>query len=121
MVRILLKGLDWSGGFVAGVGWAKPSTISVQACPRGKMPIEAREVCKCVFQYNSLKIAWDIEYRIVYERIDYCGHLRIGWGKIAHFDRENRLKRIYWWSFMDNLSHAIPMRFSLLLFQNRSG
>ncbi len=87
---------------------SKPSTISVL----GR---------KCVFQYNSLKIAWDIEYRIVYERIDYCGHLRIGWGKIAHFDRENRLKRIYWWSFMDNLSHDIPMRFSLLLFQNRSG
>jgi len=58
---------------------SKPSTISVL----GR---------KCVFQYNSLKIAWDIEYRIVYERIDYCGHLRIGWGKIAHFDRENRLK-----------------------------
>ena len=62
---------------------SKPSTISVL----GR---------KCVFQYNYLKIAWDIEYRIVYERIDYCGHLRIGWGKIAHFDRDIRLKRIYW-------------------------
>ena len=60
---------------------SKPSTISVL----GR---------KCVFLYNSLKIAWDIEYRKIYERIDYCGHLSIGWGKIAHFDRENRLKRI---------------------------